>query len=488
MPIKINISRDKFLSIYQPLLLDKEVFDIDFLYGGRDSGKSRHIAQQLVLQCMGSEYFRCLLVKKELYTIRGSQYQTIKDVIDEWKLGSLFKFNGSLLEIQCINGNGFFGKGLDDAGKVKSFANPSHCWIEEGNQISAEDFVIIQTSLRTNTGRVKIWFSFNPECDVSYTDFWLWQEWFSHTEDLSFKWVRTIDTPRGPIDLKIRATHGTYQDNPFCTDERMALYESYKTSKNNAYWYQTYTLGLWGYRRPGGEFWKCFEEYKHTSDIKLLNSTIHVVADNNVNPYCAIGIWQVDVENKRLLQIDELPCEHPYNTASKAGAKIVTWLERHGYNDTVYIYGDPSANAKSTTDDEGRSFFDKFIGTIRTKYKTVNRVGASAPSVSQSGAFINEIFEVEFGGWSISIDKKCRKSIEDYNMAVEDMDGKILKKRVTNKETGASYEKYGHYSDDMRYIITTLLPNLYKAFLTRRNGTPQPGGLKTVQRVSKITP
>lgn len=483
--INIEIAKEKFLPIYQPLILSDEIFDIDFLYGGRDSGKSRHIAMQLVIDCLRSDYFRCLLIKKELYTIRGSQYQTIKDVIEEWGLGHLFKCNSSRLEIICTaNGNGFYGKGLDDAGKVKSFANPSVCWIEEGNQITAEDFVIIQTSLRTNTGKVKVWFSFNPECDMTYTDFWLWQEYFSHTEDLSFKLIKTIDTPKGPRQISIRATHGTYLDNPYCSDERMALYESYKTSKNNAYWYTTYTLGQWGYKRPGGEFWKCFEEDKHTIDFSVIPAiknrkwTLHIGADNNVAPYVGVQIWAVDLKGKALLQLGELPCTHPSNTATKAATKVVTYLERMNYNDTVYIYGDPSANARSTTDDEGRSFFDKFIGVIKDAgFNYVNRVGKSAPSVSLSGAFINEIYETNYLGWKIFIDKACRKSIEDYNMSVEAMDGTMLKKRITDKITGASYEKYGHMGDIKRYTITTLLKDEYTEFLQRRRGVPSSGGI-----------
>ena len=489
MPVKIHISKEKFLPIYRDLILSDEVFDIDFLYGGRDGGRTRQIVQMGILACLADNRFRGLLIRKVFNTIGESMVGMFRIVVEDWGISHLFNFTKSPLEIHCVNGGAFYARGLDEAQKIKSFANPSWCWVEEGNEITAEDFVIILTSLRSDTGKVKTFFSFNPECEMTYTDFWLWQEYFMHTQDLSFKWIRTIETPRGPVEIKVRATHATYLDNPYCSDERMALYESYKTSKNNAYHYQTYTLGLWGYRRPGGEFWKCFEEDRHTSEFECLNSTYHIVADNNVNPYVAIAIWQIDVSNKQLLQVDELPCEHPYNTASKAAGRVVQWLNRKNYDDNVYIYGDPSANAKSTTDDEGRSFFDKFIGAIRASgLKTVNRVGASAPSVSQSGAFINEIFEVNYGGWAILINKKCRKSIEDYNMAVEDIDGKILKKKVTNKETGVSYEKYGHYSDDMRYFITTILPNLYTQFLTRRHGIPQAGGSSSVRRTSKITP
>lgn len=487
--LEIEIPKDKFLPVYHHFLDDPEVFDIDFLYGGRDSGKSREVAHQVIMACLQTTGYKCLLIRKVLNTVRDSQYSLIQSVIEEWGLLHYFKFNSSRLEIICtLNGSGFYGRGLDEVGRIKSFNNPSACWIEEGNQITAEDFVVILTSLRSNNVRVKTWFSFNPECAVNYTDFWLYQEWFEHTADLSFKYIKSIVVDDDIFEFKARATHSTYRDNPYCPAQRKALYESYANSKNNSYWYQTYTLGLWGYRRTGDEFWKCFDEFKHTGEAKMINSTIHVVLDNNVNPYVSVQIWQVDTENQVLMQIGEIPCESPWNTAAKAAGKTIQWLEKIRYDDTVFIYGDPSANARSTTDDEGASFFDKFIGVmVANKYKVVKRVGDSAPSVSQSGSFINEIFETEYGGWKIMIDKLCRRSIEDYNMVKEDIDGKMLKKKTQNKETGVSYEKYGHMSDCMRYFIVKILPRLYKIYQTRRIGVPRAGGTTSVSRVPEVT-
>lgn len=465
---EIEIEKTKFLKCYWHLLNDTEFFDIDFLYGGRDSGKSRQVAMQSLLECMSQKYFKCLLIRKVLNTVRDSQYNLIKSIIHEWKIDHLFKMNDTRMEIICqINGNGFYGRGLDDVGRIKSFNNPSHCWIEEGNQVTNEDFVVVLTSLRADQ-RVKTWFSFNPECEMNYTDFWLYQEWFEHTPDLSWTWTKTVTTDDGPVDFSVRATHTTYHNNPYCKPQRKALYESYKNSKNNAYWYQTYTLGLWGYKRTGGEFWKCFEEEKHVKEIKLVAGTVHIVADNNVNPYIAVQCWQIDQHKKELNQVHELPCTTPDNTAAKAGRKVVKWLEQIQYKDTVFVYGDPSANARSTEDDEGRSFFDKFIQVIRDAgYNVVKRVQKSAPEVALSGAFVNEIYESNYSGWKIIISNTCRVSIEDYIMAKEDRDGKILKKRETDKDTKVSFERYGHMSDDKRYFVTTILSNEFEQYKSR---------------------
>lgn len=470
MPVvNIELDDEVFLKCYRHLIHDTEFFDIDFLYGGRDSGKSRHIAMQLVVSCLQEKYFKCLLIRKVLNTVRSSQFDLIKSVIEEWGLNHLFTFNETRLEIICkANKNGFYGRGLDDVGRIKSFNNPSHCWIEEGNQITAEDFVVVLTSLRANQ-RVKTWFSFNPECEGNYTDFWLYQEYFEHTAKLSFTWTKVIEVPEvGEVDFRIRATHTTYKDNPYCKPQRKALYESYKLSKNNAYWYQVYTLGLWGFRRTGGSFWKCFDEAVHTAQLSYIPDALHITLDNNSTPYVTVGIWQVDIRNKELRQVAELPCEAPDNTAAKAARKTIKWLEKIGHEGLVFIYGDPSANAKSTEDDEGRSFFDKYLGVFtEARIRFVNRVGSSAPSVARSGEFINEIYESNYAGWKILINKDCRKSIEDYTMTKEDMNGKILKKRETNKDTGQSFERYGHFSDAKRYFITTLLPREFADYCTR---------------------
>jgi len=488
--IEIIIKKEKFLPVYHHLLGD-EIFDIDLMWGGRDSGKSRHIAMQLVVECLRADYFKCILIRQTLNTVADSQFSLIESVCEQWGISHLFKFTRSRLEIICVlNGNGFYGRGLDKVARIKSFNNPSCAWIEELAEISASDFVVILTSLRTNKGRVKTWGSFNPECDVNYTDFWLYQDWFSHTEEKSFTWVRTISTPKGDVDFKVRATHATYRDNPYVDPQRMALYESYKSSKNNAYWYQVYTLGNWGYRKPDGRFFKCFDDGVHTLDllsipqIKEGDWTLHITADNNVAPYVAVQIWIVDLKGKALLQIGELPCIEPNNTAAKAGKQVVDYLVRRNYNDKVYIYGDPSANAKSTTDDNGLSFFDKFIGVIKDAgYEYVNRVGRSAPSISQSASFINEIFEHNYENWKIYIDKSCVKSVEDYNMCVEATDGSMIKKRITVKQTGATYERWGHFSDCFRYTATTILREEYTKFLQRRSGVPRPGGVAKALRV-----
>jgi hypothetical protein len=244
------------------------------------------------------------------------------------------------------------------------------------------------------------------------------------------------------------------------------VYESYATT--NGYYYNVYTLGQWGYRVTGGEFWKEFRAEQHIKDIALAPAPIHVVVDNNVNPYVTVALWQV--YGKELLQVHELPCTSPDNNAPRAARRTAAWLADTGYRDVVFVYGDPSANARSTVDENSSSFFDKFTATLnQCGYIVHNRVGRSAPEVALSGAFINEIYAHNIYGYTISINSSCRTSIEDYTMTKENAEGGILKKRVTNKETGVSYERYGHFSDAKRYFITTVLRPEFENFMNRDN-------------------
>jgi hypothetical protein len=49
----------------------------------------------------------------------------------------------------------------------------------------------------------------------------------------------------------------------------------------------------------------------------------------------------------------------------------------------------------------------------------------------------------------------------------EDADGKMLKPKIKDKETEVTYEPAGHYSDQKRYFITTVLKNEFNQYKSR---------------------
>jgi phage terminase large subunit len=291
--VNINIDYDSvFLPVYKPLRNTDA--RLKFVYGGRDSGKSRDRAQQKIIDCLSKKYFRCILIKKTANSIKDSQWQLIKDICEEWNIDHLFQFNTSPLEIKCkVNGNKFICRGMDDPAKIKSINEPSDAWIEEGNQLTLEDWIYIITTLRSNRGPVSIDMTFNTETKGDYEDFWLYKEYFSHTTEKSFTHTKTISFGNEKVDLKYIAVHSTYHDNPHVSIERKAYHEGLQTL--NFYWYRVFTQGLWGNEENNSPWLFAFDRAKHVSAVELFakrSEILYISFDFNRNPHaCTIIQW-----------------------------------------------------------------------------------------------------------------------------------------------------------------------------------------------------
>lgn len=297
MSIKVRIPEEAFLPAYRHL--QSPTADINFLWGGRDSGKSQDTAQRKILKCLSATYFREILIKKTSNSIKDSQWQTIKDICEEWGISHLFTFTTHPLEITCINGNKFIARGCDDAGKLKSIRNPSGAWIEEGNQLSEEDWITILTTIRNDKVKIQIDITFNPECEGNYEDFYLYKTYFKDNFEKgikTFNGVHYMTTPsKEVVEMHYTSTHTTYHDNPNVPPERIAIHESLRHS--NPYFYDVYTLGIWG-KEPVGKSPFChnYNPVKHESECAIFNPLRRLIisVDFNVNPFAVIfkHIWR----------------------------------------------------------------------------------------------------------------------------------------------------------------------------------------------------
>ena len=337
MEVNVEIDPDVFLPCYRHLQDDTNI-DIDFIYGSRDSGKSRDTAQRLVIKCLTSSYFRYILARKTFNTIKDSQWQLLKDVVDEWGLNDLFDFKTSPLEVHCVNGNKFIGRGFDDPHKIKSLQNPSGAWVEEGNELTKDDWTVLITSIRSNHGRTKIDVTFNPEATGDYRQFWLYKDYFSHTTDQSFTRTYAIDISGKPFNVTYRATHTTYADNPFCSPQRKAVYEGLKFT--SPYHYSIYGKGNWCNRENEAPFMLTFSREKHVrKTVYDPTLPLYLSFDFNRNPMCCSAI-QWDGQNKvKWIKVYKIP---------KSTIWTVCDLIKIDYEDALYIVcGDGTGIAQS---------------------------------------------------------------------------------------------------------------------------------------------
>jgi len=247
-----------FNPVYLPLLKDKHRYLL--LYGGRDSAKSYFAAQKVIIDTMQKPYSRYLLIRKVYADIKDTQYQTIKDIVNDYDLMEYFHFTENPLKIVFKpNGNSILARGLDKEYKTKSIKDPTGTWYEEMNEIKFKDFLKTTTSLRG--GVIQEIATFNPELETDWINSYFFPAKQSYEkQDRQFHYLKSIRK-----DTTI--LHTTYHDNLYCTPQSVELLESFKGVDENTY--RIYTLGLWGGELKGLIYpeWEIMEQVPKDADL-----------------------------------------------------------------------------------------------------------------------------------------------------------------------------------------------------------------------------
>lgn len=430
--------------------------DIDFLWGGRDSGKTRHIAMRLIVDCLTLPYFRCILVRKIFNTVHDSQWQQIKDICNEWGVDHLFTFKESPLEIICINGNKFICRGMDDPGKVKSVSNPSHCWVEEGNQLEKNDFIVIMTSLRTNTGKVKTWFSFNPECDGDYQEFWLYDMFFKPHHDVMYglingKWEHVLPPIPGAVGMyskerkfyfTYRCTWTTFNDNKYCRPERIAFLLN--MASLDSYYETVFTNGKWGNRKVDDPYCYCFDESQHIGATVIDRRLEAILSfDFNVNPITC-GVYQHIGNEIRCLESIKMPNSNIYELCGYIKVNYSGYM--------FLVTGDATGRNTNALVKDAMNYYTVIkqelnLGIAQIKVPTVN------PPVDENRVLVNAVFKK----MNVTMHPtKCKDLIYDCkNVSVNEI-GKIDKGDRNNPK------KRADHLDHFRYYLNSFHKGVLK--------------------------
>lgn len=459
----------------EPLLYDHSVRFIH-IEGGSSAAKTFTICQGIVLYIINTK--RNAIVFRRFHVhIENSVYASFKQAIEKLELTDYFKFQEDYIEFKPTGAYIVF-KGLDNEENIKGIEDFDIVYNNEWNQFLEAHWKQQRKRLRGRPNQ-KFICDWNP---VS-AKLWLYENWIDQE-----KWVdlplemdcpskysalnpeyafKRINDRGNMVSIKV-----TYRDNFWIVGHPsgsggfvdQATLDDFELDRlRDSAQYRVYANGERGIIRTGGEYWKMFDEGKHVKQITPTAGSIHVTLDNNVVPYVTVSIWQVFGRDIR--QVHEIPCRAPDNNAPKAARRFITWLKSHHEKngvDMLYLYGDPSANARSTVDEDSASFFDKFIQELqKAGVRFTNRVGKKAPEVALRAAFINEIYETGIEGYNIQISDTCRVSIDDYSTVKEAPDGSMLKVKIKDKETGQSYEPNGHFSDAKAYFIVELLKDIW---------------------------
>lgn len=456
-----------------PFIENKDRYLI--FYGGRGSSKSNFVAKKLIYRCLTEDYFRFILVRNTYSSIKDSSYQTIKDIIYELGLQELFEFKLQPLEIHCKNGNSFIARGCDDTQKIKSVKDPTGCWWEEDIPLES-DFITVTTSIRTQKANyLQEIFSINPEVEGDYKDHWFYKRFFGDKVEKSFSSVTPLQIDENTsVDLTYTVHHSWYKDNRWLPNEFIGFLMDLQ--KKNPYYYTIYCLGYWGNKQSGGLFYKLFDRARNTSNTISYNPdlALHLSFDFNVNPYMSATVWQV--VGKIAYCIDEIAMISPKNTTKGVCDEFTRRYQSH--NAGLFIYGDPSGRNEDTRSEKGFNDY-KIISNELAQFKPVSRVEQKHPPVVIRGNFINTVFQEGFEGFNILISEKCKHLVNDLLFLKEASDGTKLKEKTKDKESGVSYEKYGHFTDNMDYFICSAFKNEFSMYQRGRNPTVSSFGKNT---------
>lgn len=466
-PLEIEIDPELFNDLYFHLEKDFQNEDVRFIfmYGGSSASKTFTFCQMCIVRML-SEKENTMILRKYGVDIKDSIYSDFVGIINDWGLSDFFKCQINYIEC-LLTGSYIRFRGLDDSEKIKGLTGFKRVVLEEISQFDEVDFKQVRKRLRGMKGQQIIGI-FNPISE----DHWL-KKLFESYELIEQPIETNLSSHYISIDGSFVIYKVTYLNNyyivgkhdkkgnsigGFIDKHTIADFEKDKITDFN--YYQIYGLGNWGRLRTGGEFWKNFNTNKHISNIAYNpNLPIHLVFDENVNPYITCLVWQI--VGKQAYQIDEICLEDPRNTRKHVCNEFIA---RYPKVQGLFIYGDKTSWKEDTGKEKGENFFTDILGYLRD-YKPSLRLQSVNPSIVKSGGFVNQIFEGNIEYLSITINPKCKKSINDYTYALEDSDGTIKKTKVKNKITGVSFEEFGHQSDCLRYIMTVAFASEYQDYL-----------------------
>jgi PBSX family phage terminase large subunit len=324
--------------------------------------------------------------------------------------------------------------GMNDPHKIKSIQKPTDIWCEELTEFDLEDFEQLDLRLRGD-GSYQTLFTgtFNPINE----EHWIKKEL---------------------VDKELKNSHllkTTFKDNRFINQQE---YEE-KLMRQSPHNQRIYRYGDWGLLRTGKEYYYNFDSMKHVSDVQYKpNLPLHITFDFNVVPYMTLLVCQMEVfDGKMQIRvIDEFCMDHPYNKTRYVCQKFMYKYGEEGFNHKsgVFYYGDATSLKNNTmTVEEIRHDYDIVESVLRKMlHNSSDRTERRNPAVKRRKDFVIDILE---GKTQIEllINKVCKYTINDFLYLKEGPDGKKFKETDEDTITGAKFQKYGHTSDALEYLL-----------------------------------
>ena len=435
--------------------------------GSAGGGKSYLGCCWLVSSCMRFEGIRMVVARKVRKTLLETTWNTLKDVLREWKLVEdlHYHINSQIYVITFWNGSTIVAMDLTPSPSDPDFNSLGSleitgAFVDEVSEVSEKAIEVLASRIRYKIAETfvvgKIFMSTNP----------------------CLTWVRStfvMDDDGNPVTLPSGYRYIPFSlfDNP--NESFRAIYYERLSKIRDKATRDRLLYGNWLFVSANkmAAYWE-FDGNKHL--VQNLKETAYdpmrplvLSFDFNVNPYMTCIPMQFDYENKIANVFPEYigyPKEKLNNTPA-----FTRWISQRliadGHIGGVIVTGDPAGLARSTQTEEGVNNFtiaNKNLENAVLKPKL--QILSKQPAMVTRLEFINELLKGQCSGWQVRIDARCHRLTEDFVYQKKNPDGTKEKKKVLN-EQGERVERYGHASDCFDYAMVYFLAKEYQSFKSK---------------------
>lgn len=423
----------------------------------------------LVSSCIRFADIRAVVARKTLKMLKESTWNTIKTVVKLWGLkeGVNYKINNLEGTMTFWNSSVIIMKEMVDLPSDPNFerfgsSEYTIAFVDEVSEISERAVEVLFSRLRWNVADTfaipRMLLSTNP----------------------CLTWVRSRfvqDDDGNPVLCKEGEAYVPFSvfDNP--NESFRIAYVSSLNKITDKATRERLIYGNWDFidSNDMAAYWK-FDGNIHIKDHlreKVYNPLKPLIIswDFNVSPFMSTLVFQIDYEKKNVYILEEIlgkPEKKENNTP-----RLAKVIERKYVNEKhlggLFITGDPAGLARSTQTEEGVNNFTIITSNIQNPIlkPRVKLLRKQPPQVARL-EFVNNILD-GYDGWSVMIDGRCRRFVDDMVYQMKNSDGTKCKQKVNDPKTGLKFEKYGHLSDCFDYVLCLFLDGEWKHFNSVQN-------------------
>lgn len=438
--------------------------------GSAGGGKSFLGSVWLISSCIRFENIRAVVARKTLKSLKESTWNTIKSILKDWGLkeDSNYKINNLEGTLTFWNDSVIIMKEMADIPSDPNFerfgsSEYTLALIDECSEISEKAIEVLFSRLRWRTHETfktsRMLMTTNPTTN----------------------WVRSRFVQDENGDKVICREGEAYIPFSVFDNPDIAFRQTYEAALNKIRDQATkerLLYGNWDFVEANDmAIYSKFSGDKHlVTDLKEKvydpSKPLVTAWDFNVAPQMSVLAAQIDYEKKKVYILEEIlgKPENKENNTPALSRKIKNKLYRDKHIGGVDVTGDPAGLQRSTVNEDGVNNYTVILdtlggGVLRPKLKLLKK---QPPQVMRCD-FVNEVF-TGYNGWEIQVDLRCRKLTEDLIYQLKNNDGTKSKAKVTDPKTGVKYEKYGHLSDCLDYLLCYYLRDSWYKFKTGNGG------------------